>query len=246
MMGMSDARHQIGGNNPPEELSFEEIVNGADDIYDEAKEWLDGEEITTQKQADNLALLGDQIKKLAKAAEEMRKARKKPHDDAAKAVQAQFKPIQEKLDRAKNTLQSALKPFMLAKEREQREAAEKARQEAEQKRREAEEAIRASSSDNLAEREEAERKIEYAKEAEQAAKEMTEAKPHVKGEGRAMTVVTTYKGVITDWITATAAVYAKHPNDFYEVTQSVVDRMVRNGERDIPGVEIEEVKNVRG
>lgn len=243
---MTDARHQIGGNSPPEELSFEEIENGASDIYDEAKEWLDGEEITTQKQADNLALLGDQVKKLAKAAEDMRKERKKPHDDAGKAVQAQFLPITKKLNLTKETLQSALKPFMVAQEKAQREAAEEARKIAEQKRAEALAAMQSSSVDNLAEREEAERKLEYAVEADKTAKELAEAKPHVRGEGRATTVVTTYKGTVEDWVTATASVFQRHPQDFYEVTQKVVDRMVRNGEREIPGVKIEEVKSIRG
>ena len=70
----------IGHNSPPS--PFEEIKTRIEDLYGEAKQWLDGEPVTTQDQANALNTLENRIREAAKEAEALRKGEVKPLDDA--------------------------------------------------------------------------------------------------------------------------------------------------------------------
>jgi hypothetical protein len=94
----------IGHNSPP--TPFDDIETRINDLYEEAKMWLDGEEVTEQKQADALNTLASQIREAAKEAEEMRKAEAKPFDDGKKAVQERYNPL---IQKGKETLSSRKK-----------------------------------------------------------------------------------------------------------------------------------------
>ena len=238
-------RATIGHNQPPEPTPFELIQNGVNDLYDEAKLWLDGEPITTEKQASSLAVLGDNIKEIAKEAEALRVAERKPHLEANKAIQAIYLPLLDKAEKALAVLDEALKPFMVAKQQAQDEAAKKAREEADQKQREAEEAIRAAPVDNLAEREAAEALIADAKKSEKEASRAAKARPNVKGEGRARTLVTTYEAEVVDHTYAGRAMWKMYPDEYHQLTATLCQRTVDNGVREIPGVVVNEHKNVR-
>jgi hypothetical protein len=85
--------------------------------------------IQNQDQADRAANWKSRIVEIAKRAEEMRKAEKKPHDEAAAAVQKRFKPAIELTDQLKRTIDLAMTPYL--REKARLEAEERARQAAE-------------------------------------------------------------------------------------------------------------------
>lgn len=92
----------VGHNNPPEDPfeSFKEQIANAATIADKVM----AEDIKTKEQADRLANSRERLLQLFKESEEARKAEKKPHDDAATAVQIKWKPI---VDQAKSTADKA-------------------------------------------------------------------------------------------------------------------------------------------
>lgn len=61
-------RAVIGGNNPPEPTPFELSKQAIEDLYEEARQWLDGDPVSTQAQADALNTLQARIKDAAKEA----------------------------------------------------------------------------------------------------------------------------------------------------------------------------------
>ena len=76
--------NMIGHNNPPTE--FEVCKKTIQDLYEEAKLWLDGEPVETQEQADALNTLESRIREAAKDAEANRKKEAKPFDDGKAEV----------------------------------------------------------------------------------------------------------------------------------------------------------------
>ncbi len=64
---MALAIAQIGHNKPPEMTAFEALSANIDDLFDEAKLWMDGEPVTTQQQADALNTLETRIRDAATA-----------------------------------------------------------------------------------------------------------------------------------------------------------------------------------
>jgi len=91
-----------GHNAPPPYR--EDVVSAHDakaaEFLDAAGEWLEMGEIPDETAAGQLADFITGTKKVMKAVDEDRKADKKPHDDAGKAVQAAYTPIIAKLKAA--------------------------------------------------------------------------------------------------------------------------------------------------
>jgi len=117
----------IGHNNPPEPTPFELSKQAIEDLYAEAKQWLDGEPVTNEVQAGALNTLQTRIRDAAKEAEKNRKDEAKPFDDGKAEVQARYKPIIAKADEADSAVKAALKPYLLALHRKQEEEAQRAR-----------------------------------------------------------------------------------------------------------------------
>jgi hypothetical protein len=82
--------------------------------------------------ADAVSKLLDMIRKAKKEADDFRAAEKKPHDDAAKAVQEKWKPLITRCDLAADAAKKALTPYLEAVEREKRAVAEAARKAADE------------------------------------------------------------------------------------------------------------------
>lgn len=229
---MPDDLAPIGHNNPPRHEAFAIHI---DDLYEEAKHWLDGSGVNSQEEADKVSLLIDSLRKAKKDADAARTEEKRPHDDAAKAVQARWKPIIDKADRAADVAKNALTPFLQALAKQKREAEEKARQEAEEKARQAAEALRASTSD-LEAREQAEALLVDAKTAEREAAKLSNAKAHAKGGERAIGLRRTYRAQLVNAREALAHYLAQQPGAFRELLQDLAEKDVRRGVRQIPGV----------
>lgn len=245
MGAMSDiaadvSRLGIGGNSPPEPTPFDGFSVHIGDLYGEAKNFLDGAEITSEYEATAVSALLDQIRTAAKDADKARAAEKKPHDDAAKAVQAKWKPLLDKADLATDAAKKALVPWLLKVEAENRAKAEAARKAAEEKAALAAEAARQASLTDLDAREKAE---ELVKEAKEAATEATRAegtKAHATGGARAVGLRSYFTPVLMDLAAALAHYRVAQPAALRGFLLQLAATDVLNGSRSIPGFDITE------
>lgn len=191
---MTDAPAPIGHNAPPKLDAYSMAL---DDAYTTAKDFLDGKPIENQGQADAVGRIVGEVKKLKKDADDARAEEKRPHDEAAKAVQAKWKPL---LERAETIIKAAQKPlsdYLNKLAAEQREAEEKAREEAARKAQEAVEASRAA--EGSIEAVEHARALEKdADKAQREAAKLGKQKAHVTGMDRAIGLRTYKVATVTD------------------------------------------------
>lgn len=195
MNEIANPRAVIGDNAPtPFDLLSEQIEN----LRVEAGNWLDGAGVTTEADAENVSKLLDLTRKAQKEADSARVTEKKPHDDAAKAVQAKWKPLIDRCDIITDTAKKALTPYLRRVEAAKQEAARIAREEAEAAERAAQAAFAQSGPTDIEMREEAERLAKAAKSAEALASKMEKDKAHATGGDRAIGLRTSYRAEVTD------------------------------------------------
>lgn len=219
----------IGGNNPP---PFEAWSLHIEDLFDMANSI--GPATNDDQEAALDALLDD-FRKAKKSADGERAAEKKPHDDAAKAVQAKWKPLLDRCDIAADAIKQALTPYRTAKQRAKDEAARKAREEAEAAAKAAQEAFQ---SDDLDDRLEAEAKLAASKALAAQANKID----------RSATGLRTYwTAEITDRKAALMHYIKFQPEAFEALIQNLADKDARNEatRRDIPGIKFHEKKEAR-
>lgn len=225
----------IGNNQPPHVAIFSEI----EDLYEEAKNFADGEPIDSQELADAITKLRESIHEAGKKADALRVEEKKPLDDQIKAIQDRYnvyiQPKRGKVDKAKAALDDLLTPWRTRIAQEKAAEAAKAAAEAEAARLAAQEAIRASSG-NLAAREEAEELLADAKKLERFAGRANKAA--TVGTG----LRTIWKAEIVDIEQALDWYYGERPDAFRELIQSMADTDVRNGVRKIQGFRVFDTK----
>lgn len=255
----SNPRAVMGGNNPPEPTPFELSEREISDLYDEAKNWLDGEPISTKGQADMVGLLVQKIRTAVKTADERRVAENKPFDEGKAAVQAKYAPliadtksVKGKAVLALEVCKQALAPWLEKEAEEKRAAAEAARLEAERKAQEAQESLAASRAEasNLETREEAERAIEQAQVADRIARRAENDTAKASGgAGRAISLRTVYRAEITDLKAAVWHFLAQCPEEVRPLIQRLADDAVRSAGKSaetmsIPGVTIHTERKV--
>ncbi|MEP0147104.1 hypothetical protein [Pseudophaeobacter sp.] len=236
-----------GHNNPPH-FDAEKVANldqAAVGFLDTAGTWIEGGEIKSDDQAELLNDFIVGIKKRVATTEEARKADKKPHDDAGKAVQAAYKPITTKLEAAKTKVTPLLTAWLEKKEaakqveiQRQQEEARKAQQEADRK------AAAAASRNDISGEIDADaakdKADQLAKEAERAAKTKTNV-GSATGGGRSATLRTTLRAEISNSRAAFMR-YAEAP-ELLECLRTLAEREARakgfDPDKDtIPGVTI--------
>jgi hypothetical protein len=216
---------QVGHNNPPpfdaHSLHIEDLftmANGAGAVEDDrAEEALDS--------------LLDDLRKAKKDADTERATEKKPHDDAAKAVQAKWKPLLDRCDMAALQIKKLLTPYREAKQRARDEKARQVREAAEQQQREAQEALRAS--DDMEERFEAEQKLKGAKKLTAVANKLDRTASGLR---------TYWSHRIVSRADLLRFVRERHPEDLADMLNEWARRKVAEGARSIPGCEITEEK----
>lgn len=230
---------------------FELMAEHINDLYAEAAQWLDGEPVTTQQQADALNTLENRIREAAKDCEAMRKDEVKPFDDAKAEIQERYNPLIGKTTKvtgktvaAIDAVKAALKPYLIELDRKQREDAERARKEAEAAQAIAAKAMAERDHANLSQNEEAERLAVLAKEAEQTAARVAKEKAHAKGDGRATGLRTVYRASMTDEKAAAAWMWTEHRAELMAFVQEYADKATRAGKRSIPGFEIIEERTL--
>jgi hypothetical protein len=217
---------EIGHNGPPPHeawaLHIEELFEVANSIG----------EATNDEQEAALDDLLDQFRKAKRDADKERAAEKKPHDDAAKAVQAKWKPLLDRCDIAAKAIKDALTPYRTAKQRAADEAARKAREQAEAAHKAAQEAFK---SKDLDDRLEAERLASQAKAMQVQANKIDRQSTGLR---------TTWVAEIADRKLALLHYIKVQPEAFEALIQSLADKDARNEatRRDIPGVKFHEKK----
>jgi hypothetical protein len=232
-----------GHNNPPDspnELSaYEAIKQEIDDLFDEAKNWADGEPVDSQDIADAITALHDNLHDAGKRADEERKLEAKPHDDAKAEIQQRYNLLigntkttgKGKVVLGKETLQALLTPWRNKLVAEKEAAAKAAREEADRIAAEAQAAIRASAG-NLEEREKAEELLKEAKQVDRWAKREDRAATTGTGLRTVWHAALVDEGQALDWA------YGKAPERFKDVVQQMANEAVRAGMRSVPGFRV--------
>lgn len=242
-------RAVIGGNSPPEPTPFESAAKAVNDIYDEAKLWIDGAVVDSQDLADGITNLKNTILKAKQLAEASKGVEKRPHLDANIEIEARYKPLIAKADLAIDACKKANAPWLIKVDQENKRIALEAAQKAEAERKAAEEAMRASSGTNFTERAEAEELAKRAKEAEAEAARAARAKPLSGGVvGRRDGLVTVYTATMTERRDALKHFAATRPIELTEWLQSMADAHVRTGAHtadELPGFKISSEQKVR-
>lgn len=229
----------VRGHNAPPPSDFDIIRQEIEDLYEEAKNWADGEPIASQEMHDAIEELRTQLHDAGKRADALRVEEKKPLDEQIKAIQDKFNPLIQpkrgRVDMAKSALDALLTPYRTRIAQEKAAEAARVAAAAEAARVAATEAIRASSG-NLAAREEAEELLADAKKLERQA-------------GRANKAATTGTGLRTVWraelVDEAAALdwfWGERPDAFRELIQSLADEAVRRGVRKVPGFVVRDEK----
>lgn len=247
-----EARHSIGANNPPVPI-FDELSALSAPLIANANLWLrERPEIIDEETAIKAAQFEDQLKAIVKKSEAARVSEKKPHDDAAAAVQQKWRGLMNPAE----TCLTLFKPRLDAYSRRKKAAIEKAereaREEAERKRQQAAEAVRLA--DELAEQAtkgelagtsvdvvgaqiEAQEAVVASKAADKEVRTIASTPSNIQGFARARSVRTDWKAEVADYPKALKH-FKEHP-DVKAVIQSLANALARSPvsrEMPVPGV----------
>jgi hypothetical protein len=231
----------IGHNNPPEPTPLEQARETISLLDVEASAWFDGEPIQNERQAEDVARLLDAARKAEKQFDAHRKAEKQPHDDAAKAVDAAWKPVITDAKRIVEIAKAAQTTWLIKLDDEKRAREAAARKEAEEKTaaalklaQEADGSLAAAKARDAA--------IEEAKKAEAAAARAAHDKANAKGAGmaRAVSLRTTWRAEVQDRRALLNHIAKNAPDDLTEFVEEWAARAVRGGARELPGVRVYE------
>lgn len=232
---------KAGHNNPPDE--FTDTQTMIDNLYDEAKNFLDGDPIDSEGLAEGVTDLLNQLRAAGKDAEALRVAEKKPFNDGANAVQAKFKPLSDKVTLATNTCKKALVPWLEKKEAAARAEQDRLQAEAEEAAAKAEE-LRKAAADNLEAQEELAQAEDDADKATAIAKKQNNASAGVKvGGHKAVSLRSTFIPEIIDPVKAVEHYWQTKQPRMKELLLQLANEDVRAGKREIPGFNIIEEKS---
>ena len=228
-------------NTPEPAVLFKEEL---DDLLLEASNYLDGAAIETAEQANAISSLMSRARRVGNDADDARKLEKKPHDEAAKSVQARWLPIFDKADLVVSTAKQALAPWLIKLEAQQQAEAEAARIEADRLAQIATEALSASSG-NLQARDDAERLLKAAGAADKQAAKLGKQKAHATGGERAVTLLDNWTPELVDSCAALKHYRADQPEALKAWLVDQAGKDVRSGARAIPGFTITNQRTAR-
>lgn len=225
----------IGHNQPPAPTPFELIEATINDLYEEAKNWADGEPIQDQATHDEIDRLHGMMHEAGQLADKHRVVENKPFDDGKAEVQARYAPligsttkVKGKVPLGKEALSALMLPWRKKVDADRKAIAREAAAEAERLAAIAREAM-ATSVGNLEARETAENLVK------EAAAVSRFAKAQVKGPTGLRSV---WKASLEDQEKALDWAYARAPEEFHALVQSQADAVVRAGMRMVPGFRV--------
>jgi hypothetical protein len=103
----------MGDNlGPEDEHTFEALQDKIENLAREANQRLHGPPIGDQDEADRIANLSDRLSELWKVADNLRKAERKPHDEALKAIQLKWVDVLLKAETYKNLKHKLTTPWL--------------------------------------------------------------------------------------------------------------------------------------
>lgn len=243
----NNPRAVIGDNFPPELIAYEAHRINIEGLYEEAVNWMDGEPIASQEQADQVQTLMRMIQEAEAAAEVQRKADAKPFDDGKAEVQARYNPLiadaknkqPGKCAKAIDACKKALAPWLTKLRAEQERVAEAARAEAQRKAEEAAHAVRAANAqNNLAAREIAEALVAEAASSNRAAGRAEAVRPSASGYGRAAGLRDQWSPVLTDGVVALRHYWTERRSELEAFALTLAKQDVQAGKRQIPGFDV--------
>jgi hypothetical protein len=230
-------------NGPPEEIHTYKSSKARLELLEiEAKNWLDGEPLSTQDQANTVGILLTDIRNAKKAADGVRVEEKAPHKKKADAVQEKFNVLFKKADNMTTGCKALLAPFLAELERKQLEEARLRRVEAEEAAAKLQEELAKGEVDKtdleaVGVREAAEEEARLAEViARSAAKKKAQAK--VKG-GVAISTRSVWTFEITSFADVGRHYWGKRLN---EKLRELIQEDINNNARNTPGVEYTEGK----
>lgn len=233
---------QIGHNQPPEPTPYEAMKTHIDDLFDEAKNFLDGEPVTTQAMADAI----DKLKAMALEAEKdgdaLRKVEAKPFDDGKKEVQERWNPlVHDKTGLCRKiitTCNQALAPFLKAQQDAINAEADRQRKIAADLAAEALAKHQAANPENLAEAAEAEQALKEAAQAQRLADKTASTRAQAKGGGRATSLRDVWTPELTNEVEALKHYKRVNPDGLKAWLVAQAEADIFAGVRAIPGFTI--------
>lgn len=201
--------------------------------------WLNKAGVKDKQSSDMAANYRAELLRLSKEADRERETEKRPHDEAAKAVQAKWKPLIDEATGAANTLRDELTKWMRAEEA-RLEAERRAKWEAEQKEAAAERKRIEDERAALMRDDPISALTSPEPELPAAPQPPEPVKVNAGGQrGRAAGLRTVTKYVVTDHTKALA--FFAESEDVRELVQKLADRASKAGVA-VPGVEKQETK----
>lgn len=241
MTKAENPRAVIGDNQPPEPTPFEGVEKQISAYYDQIAMYLDGEPITSDGMAEDVAALKRLMGEQATIAEKMRVAEKEPYLVAGREIDARYKVLSDKAKLAIATCNKVETPWLDAKEAAIEKAARIAREEAAQALAAATAAIQSRDHTNLESVAQAEQLLKDAKQAEKAAMRLEKTTAKITNQaGRASRLRTYYVHELADPLAFGKYAWTNYRVEYTEFLDTLAKRLVGSGKRDLPGVTVTE------
>lgn len=125
-------RDRINSDVAPADDSFDGLKDRIEDLARDAQALIEAGPAHDQNAADRASDLANRLAELQKSADAARTAEKKPHDEAAAAVQAKWKPLLGTADIYRRIKEAVITPFLVGEEKKRRLAEVAARRAAEE------------------------------------------------------------------------------------------------------------------
>lgn len=252
MKNTSPSLSSLIGHNQPPSTPFEQSRDEIEDLYQEAKNWFDGEKIDSEPKASAIAKLRNLIHAAIKRADERRKEENRPFNEGKSIVQARYARLISDTQTAKGKAiialelcEKALLPYLKKIDEDNQERSRILQEEAEKKTSEAQEAIQLRSETiDLEERERIESLISEASEARKKAKETEKNKAHISGGNRAIGLRRKLVVTINDEKAFAEYVLNNHRTEMIEFLKKTAQRLASAKNRNLPGVIIKVEKTI--
>lgn len=234
-------RFGIGANGPPEPIPvnpFDGLKVHIEDDLIEARNFADGEAVSSAEMDEEIKRLIESLKQGAAAAEALRVEEKAPLDKKIEDIQNRFNvyiaPLKNKapgkIPLAIEALNACRKPWLDKLQADIDAAAKKAREEADAAIALAAAAAREADVGDFTAREAVEELVVTARAAERVATATSKAK--VSG------LRTVYRPVLTDRKAALLHYLATRPDEIVSTLCQLAERDVREGKRSLPGFDV--------
>tara|TARA_R110000822_G_scaffold281251_1_gene402948 strand:+ start:4796 stop:5557 length:762 start_codon:yes stop_codon:yes gene_type:complete len=230
-------------NDPVDAIpSDAEMKVAVDSIYEEAKNWLDGADVETEEQGEEIAKLLQITRDAFKQYDGFRKAEKAPLDEAVALVQGRYNPLLRRLTSVIDGCRSVLGTWQAKKAAELEAEQRRLREEADAAEAEAQKAFATSGVGDLDRREAAEAAADRAKIADMVARKQAKETAAVKGFGKAIGMRRRRVTEVEDYQVFARYAWREHRAQMEVFLENLASNIAAgtpiDGDLDLPGVKI--------